>query len=137
MDRGPAGNISLAAAIPLAKELNRDQILVVQETEYTGAGKLASAQLTFARENGVKVRLGDPRDNVPGKAIIIPESAEQMHIEEINLDDIRKSHMKFVLGKAVDYQPTKQDVLYFAEELKTSTEKIHEILSSLDIQIDT
>ncbi|HON87224.1 MAG TPA: 2-amino-4-oxopentanoate thiolase subunit OrtB, partial [Bacillota bacterium] len=39
MERGPAGNTSLAAAIALARELPEDEIVVVQETEYTGAGK--------------------------------------------------------------------------------------------------
>jgi len=53
MQRGPAGNTSLTAAISLARELPEDAIVVVQETEYTGAGKLPSAQLSFAIENGV------------------------------------------------------------------------------------
>jgi predicted alternative tryptophan synthase beta-subunit len=66
IERGPAGNTALAAAIPLAKELPQDEIVVVQETEYTGAGKHPQAQLDFARRNGVVVRRGDPADNVPG-----------------------------------------------------------------------
>ncbi|MGE5140096.1 MAG: 2-amino-4-oxopentanoate thiolase subunit OrtB, partial [Rudaea sp.] len=68
IERGPAGNTSLAAAIGLAQELDQEQIIVVQETEYTAAGKLHTAQLTFARANGVQVRRGDPRENVPGQA---------------------------------------------------------------------
>ncbi len=39
LERGPAGNTSLAAAFKLAQELDEDKIIVVQETEYTGAGK--------------------------------------------------------------------------------------------------
>ena len=34
----------------------------VQETEYTGAGKHHWSQLNFARQMGVEVRAGDPRD---------------------------------------------------------------------------
>jgi len=55
MQRGPAGNTSLTAAFALAQEMDEDQVIVVNETEYTGAGKLPSAQLTFAKENGVEV----------------------------------------------------------------------------------
>ena len=50
LERGPAGNTSLAAAFVVAQELDEDAIVVVQETEYTGAGKHPTAQLTFARE---------------------------------------------------------------------------------------
>ena len=39
IERGPAGNTSLAAAFAIAQGMKEDEILVVQETEYTGAGK--------------------------------------------------------------------------------------------------
>jgi len=42
LERGPAGNTSLAAAISIAQKMDRDQIIVVQETEYTGAGSRAN-----------------------------------------------------------------------------------------------
>ena len=45
----------------------RDAVVVVQETEYTGAGKHPTAQLTFARELGVEIRRGHPSENVPGQ----------------------------------------------------------------------
>ncbi|NLI55158.1 MAG: PLP-dependent lyase/thiolase, partial [Clostridiales bacterium] len=47
IERGPAGNTSLAAAISLAQTLPEDAVVVVQETEYTGAGKHGNAQLSF------------------------------------------------------------------------------------------
>ncbi|PKK94519.1 MAG: PLP-dependent lyase/thiolase, partial [Tenericutes bacterium HGW-Tenericutes-5] len=37
IERGPAGNTSLAAAFSIAKEMKEDQIIIVQETEYTSA----------------------------------------------------------------------------------------------------
>ena len=67
LERGPAGNISLTAAVSLAREMDEDQVIVVQETEYTGAGKHHNSQLSFARENGIEVRRGDPADDLPGK----------------------------------------------------------------------
>ena len=35
IEKGPAGNTALAAAFSLAQELDQDQLIVVQETEYT------------------------------------------------------------------------------------------------------
>ncbi|NTV76370.1 MAG: PLP-dependent lyase/thiolase, partial [Holophaga sp.] len=48
LERGPAGNTSLTAAVTLARQMGRDEIVVVQETEYTGAGKHHNSQLSFA-----------------------------------------------------------------------------------------
>src|SRR5699024_10557569 len=45
LEKGPAGNTSLAAAFALAQEMDEDQIILVQETEYTGAGKAIQPQL--------------------------------------------------------------------------------------------
>jgi hypothetical protein len=120
MERGPAGNTSLTAAIPLAMELERDRILVVQETEYTAAGKLPSSQLTFAKENGIEVRKGNPRDNIPGKVIVIPEKIEQIQIEEMDLGKIRQSYIRNVLETTKVKSPTEDDVLFIAEDSKSS-----------------
>ena len=75
LERGPAGNTSLAAAFSLAQELPEDAIVVVSETEYTGAGKHIQPQLTFARENGIDIRFGSPKEDIPGTNLILPENA--------------------------------------------------------------
>ena len=94
LERGPAGNTSLAAALVLAAEMPADEVIVVQETEYTGAGKHPTAQLSFARANGIEVRLGDPADEVPGQSIVIPERFEQLRAQEVDLDKLRRSYIK-------------------------------------------
>ena len=66
LERGPAGNISLAAAFSIAREMDEDQIILVQETEYTGAGKHLQPQLSFARDNGIELRFGAPVRGGPG-----------------------------------------------------------------------
>lgn len=131
LERGPAGNTSLAAAIPLARELDRDQILVVQETEYTAAGKLPSSQLTFAKENGVEVRLGDPKDNIPGKVIVIPERVEQIQVEEINLEEIRRSYVKHTIKATGVRQPGEEDILFMAEDTRSSVDFIRSVLQGI------
>lgn len=93
LERGPAGNTSLTAAVSLARQMDQDQLIVVQETEYTGAGKHQSSQLTFARENGIEIRRGDPADDVPGKSIIIPQRLEQIHGKEQDIDRLRLEYL--------------------------------------------
>lgn len=130
MERGPAGNTSLTAAIPLAMELERDRILVVQETEYTAAGKLPSSQLTFAKENGIEVRKGNPRDNIPGKVIVIPERIEQIQIEEMDLGKIRQSYIRNVLEMTKVKSPIEDDILFIAEDSKSSVGFVRELVDS-------
>lgn len=131
LERGPAGNTSLAAAIGLARELDQDQIIVVQETEYTSAGKQHTAQLTFARKNGIEVRKGDPRENIPGKLIVIPEYIDQFHVEEFDLENARRSYIKNVCMHNGGYTPEEMDITFMAEDTKGSIEFIHEIIISL------
>ena len=76
IERGPAGNTSLAAAFSLARELKEDKIIIVQETEYTSAGKHHQAQLAFARQNGINIYFGDPQEEIPGKSIVFPKSVD-------------------------------------------------------------
>ena len=84
LQRGPAGNTSLAGAFALARQMDEDQIIVVQESEYTGAGKSHTAQLTFAEDHGVKVYRGDTSEENPGESIVIPEAPQDIRIREID-----------------------------------------------------
>ena len=134
MERGPAGNTSLAAAVAVAKELNRDQILVVQETEYTAAGKLPSSQLTFARKNRVEVRRGDPRENRPGKSIVIPEIPDQMRVEDFPMDKIRVSYIRNSITAAKGYSPTQEDERFLAEDSKSAVDQVRQVIQSFGTQ---
>lgn len=128
-ERGPAGNTSLAAAFALAQEMNRDEILVVQETEYTGAGKHPQAQLSFAMENGVKVRMGDPRDNAPGKVIVLPENPGQIHAVDQDMTKLRKSLIRNKTQDASNL--TEADIAFLAAETKTDEAFVKEALKEL------
>ena len=86
MERGPAGNTSLAAAFALARKMDEERIVVVQETEYTGAGKHPLGQLNLAKQMGIVVRRGDPKENKPGATIVIPEHPSQIQVVDVDLD---------------------------------------------------
>lgn len=120
LERGPAGNTSLAAAFSLAQELDQDQVIVVQETEYTGAGKHPSPQLTFARANGIEVRRGDPKENVPGKRIVIPEHAGQIKTQDVSMDKLRQSYLRHALASFDGMKVPVSDMEYLAAEIGLS-----------------
>ena len=127
IERGPAGNTSLAAAISLAQELPEDAIIVVQETEYTGAGKHGSAQLSFARQNGIKVSLGNPRDEIAGESIILPAHPSLLRAVDVDLDHMRRSLITHA-AETVDHAPTSGDIAFLAEETKSTEEFVREAL---------
>ena len=123
LERGPAGNTAMTAAVSLARELPREATVVVQETEYTGAGKHHWAQLNFAREMGVDVRLGDPTENKPGTVIVIPERPEQIQAKDFDLDRMRRSYIRNAVKAApADYEPTAADIEFLAVDTNTDPE---------------
>ena len=128
----PVGNTSLAAAFAIAQELDSEQIVVVQETEYTGAGKHPLAQLNLARRMGVEVRRGDPRDNRPGERIVIPAHPAQLAVVDVDLDHVRHSYLRH----AIDSLPGDAvlgdvDLEFLAAETRSSRRYVQEILDAL------
>ncbi len=116
LEKGPAGNTSLAAAFALSQEYDRDKLIVVQETEYTGAGKHVQPQLSFAKSNGIEVFFGDPKDEIPGKNIVLPEHPSLIKATDVDLDHMRRSLIKTALKTYNTSEPTDQDIEFLAEE---------------------
>jgi len=131
LERGPAGNTSLAAALAIASEYDQDEIVVVQETEYTGAGKHPMAQLNFAKNMGVEIRRGDPAENVPGKTIVIPERFSQLQVTDQSLGKLRRSYLRNSLESSKITHVSKEEVDFLAAETRTSREWVVQILKEL------
>ncbi len=129
LERGPAGNVSLAVAFSIAQELDQDKIVVVQETEYTGAGKHMTAQLSFARDNGIDIHFGNPAEEVPGTNIILPKDPTFIKAVELDLDKTRRSLIKNALATFKVEAPTEEDVRFLAEETKSTVEYVKAILA--------
>lgn len=129
IERGPAGNTALAAAFSLAQELPEDAIVVISETEYTGAGKHIQPQLSFARENGIDIRFGDPNaEDKPGENLILPKDPSFIKAEEADLNHFRQSLIKKSVKKAGVEVPTEADLQFLAEETKTDVEFVKKTL---------
>jgi cysteine synthase len=129
LERGPAGNTSLAAAFAIAQELDEDRIVVVQETEYTGAGKHPLAQLNLAKRMGIELRRGDPRDNQPGRRIVIPEQPSQIAVVEVDLDRVRRLYLRHaiaLLGERATLSDV--DIEFLVAETRTSRDYVGGII---------
>ncbi|KAB3537302.1 PLP-dependent lyase/thiolase [Alkaliphilus pronyensis] len=131
LERGPAGNTSLAAAFSIAQELEEDKIIVSQETEYTGAGKHIQPQLSFAKENGIEVKLGDPKDEIPGKNIILPKHPKLIKAKDLDLNNIRKSYIKNCLSVTKAEELSKEDIEFLAIETKTNVEYVQKTIDEI------
>jgi hypothetical protein len=132
LERGPAGNTAMTAAVSLARDLPRDATIVVQETEYTGAGKHHWSQLNFAKEMGVGVCSGDPKNNVPGKVIVIPERIEQIRAKDFDVARMRRSYIRNALKNAPEgYAPTSDDIEFLAADTKSDPETVQKTLAEL------
>ena len=130
LEKGPAGNTSLTAAFALAQELDQDQTIVVQETEYTGAGKHIQPQLSFARANGIEVKFGDPKDEIPGKNIILPSHPSLIKANDADVIAMRKSLIRNALNH-YKVTPTEADIEFLAAETNSSVEFVKETIASL------
>ena len=130
LEKGPAGNTSLTAAFALAQELDQDQMIVVQETEYTGAGKHLQPQLSFARQNGIDVRFGDPAEEVPGKSVIIPSHPSLIKCKDMDLDRQKRSLIRGNLRK-YGTELSEADYEYLCEETKKDMEWVKATVEEL------
>ena len=129
IERGPAGNTALAAAFSLAQELPEDAVIVISETEYTGAGKHIQPQLSFARDNGIDIRFGDPnKEDKPGVNIILPKDPGYIKHEEADINHFRQSLIKKSVKKAGVEVPTQEDLEFLAAETKTDVEFVKKTL---------
>lgn len=123
LERGPAGNISLAAAFSLAQTMKQDEIIIVQESEYTGAGKHMNAQVSFAFDRGIEIKKGNPLEEKPGKNIIFPSTGAKLKHKDLPLDQLRVSYIKHFLDQPL----TDKDISFLAEELNTTSNHILEL----------
>lgn len=132
LEKGPAGNTALAAAFSLAQSMKEDEIIVVQETEYTGAGKHIQPQLSFARDNGIELKFGDPAEEIAGKNIIFPMDPSYIKAVEHDMQKLRKSLIKNALSNYDISDPSEQDIEFLAIETKSTTEFVKSTISEIN-----
>lgn len=135
IERGPAGNTSLTAAFALAQEMDEDQTIVVQETEYTGAGKHPMPQISFAKQNGIEVLFGDPDTEVPGKNIVFPDHPSRIKIRDFDLDKARISYIKNAVTNYKKTEINKNDLEFLVKDTKSDEKFVLSILNELGVKV--
>lgn len=128
IERGPAGNTSLAAAIALARTMGREETLVVSETEYTNAGKAPAAQLSFAASNGIDIAVGPRTEDEPGATIRFPRQLGDVRAEHIDLDRVRRSYLR---KQSQEKKITAADHQFVAGELNVTEERLRELIHTV------
>jgi len=121
-ERGPAGNISLTAAFSLAQQMEDDQIIIVQESEYTGAGKHPMSQLSFAKEHGIEIFFGNPEEEIPGKNIVLPKDPSLIQAKLYDLNIARCSYIKNCVKNYTMTAATNADIEFIMEETSATKE---------------
>jgi hypothetical protein len=111
--------------------------VVVNETEYTGAGKHPYAQLAFAKKMGVEVKRGNPKDEVPGKNIVIPERPEQIACTEISLNKLRESYVRHACSSLGEERKLSQvDVEFLAEDSRLDKDEVLRLLAENEVVVE-
>lgn len=128
MERGPAGNTSLAAAFSIAQTLPKDHIIVVQESEYTGAGKHFNSQISFAKQQGIRLLFGNPLDEVPGTNLIFPNSAKDIKHKTLQMIDLKKSYLK----RYKDHIYSTLEMQYLEAELRLDQKDILKLMEEIN-----
>ena len=106
---------------------------MVQETEYTGAGKHIGPQLSFARENGIDIHFGDPRDEVAGESIILPKDPGLIRAVALDLDRIRISLIKNAIATLDNIDKvSEKDIDFLAEDTGSSVEFVKHSIKTLN-----
>jgi hypothetical protein len=108
----------------MATSMKEDEIIVVQETEYTGAGKHMNAQISFAMDRGINLVLGNPLNEKPGTNLIFPNSASMLKHKDIPLDQLRLSYLK----RYKDVMLLEEDYQYLALELNITKDKVKALM---------
>jgi len=136
LERGPAGNTSLAAAFSLAQEMDKEQIIVVQETEYTGAGKHLQAQLSFAKENGIQVIFGNPAEEIPGENIILPAHPSLLQAKDIDMDKLRVSYIRNCIENNKVTELDSADLSFIIADCNSDKETVLKALNELGVSVN-
>ncbi len=135
IERGPAGNTSLTAAFALSQEMDENQTIIVQETEYTGAGKHPMPQISFAKQNGIEILFGDSEDEVPGKNIIFPDSPGRIKVRDFDLDKARASYVRNAIKNYDKKEINKGDFDFIVKDAKSNDDFVSGILNELEVTV--
>ncbi len=108
---------------------------MVQETEYTGAGKHIQPQLSFARQNGIDIHFGEPKTEVPGVSIVLPKHPNLIKAVDLDMIKIRKSLVKNAINQNGYTEISTSDLKFLVTETNATEDFVKEALAALNVTI--
>ena len=91
-------------------------------------------QLAFARDNGIEIKVGNPKDQIPGVNIILPEHPSMIQAVDLDLNKIRKSVVKNAVQNNDVASVTKQDIEFLVAETGMDEQFVRDTLKALEIK---
>jgi hypothetical protein len=76
---------------------------------------------------GVELLRGDPRDNRPGRRIVIPDHPSQLAVVEVDLDGVRSSYLRHAIESLPEGTRLDEvDLEFLAAETRSSRAFVEE-----------
>ena len=81
---------------------------------------------------GIEILRGDPRQNKPGRRIVIPQAPEQMRVVDVDLDHLRRSYYQNAIASLPEGVALSEiDFDFLAAETQTTVSTVKEILHGM------
>ena len=92
-------------------------------------------QLTFAKQNGVEVKFGNPDEEVPGKNLIFPETPAQIKARPYDLQRAKRSYIKNCVKNYSMTEASEADIQYIMDETRESREFVTAELTAHGVKL--
>ena len=72
----------------------------------------------------IEIQRGDPRENEPGRRIVLPQEPGQLHVEEVDLGQVRRSYLRHLREEHPGVALAPVDLEFLAAETRLEAEDV-------------
>ena len=92
-------------------------------------------QLTFAKQNGIEIRRGNPVENIPGKNIVIPWNIGDIQSNDLDIDRLKNNFIKNAVVNNKLKEIDEEDIAYLMEEVNKDRDFVVRRLEELGVKV--
>ena len=92
-------------------------------------------QLTFAKQNGIEVRRGNPVENIPGKNIVIPWNIGDIQSNDLDIGRLKNNFIKNAVVNNKLKEIDEEDIAYLMEEVNKDRDFVVRRLEELGVKV--
>ena len=92
-------------------------------------------QLTFAKQNGIKVSFGNPDEEIPGETLVFPEEPSMIRAREYDLAKAKRSYIHNCVKNYGMTDASEEDVRYIMEEIRETREFVTGELGKYGVKV--